>query len=33
VRLYDTKKQRRPVLSVDFGECPISALAPTDNEQ
>lgn len=32
VRLYDTKKQRRPVLSVDFGECPISALAPTDNE-
>lgn len=32
VRLYDTKKQRRPVLSVDFGECPISVLAPTDNE-
>ncbi|XP_068683015.1 WD repeat-containing protein 74-like [Montipora foliosa] len=32
VRLYDTKTQRRPVLSVDFGESPISALAVTDNE-
>ena len=33
VRLYDTKTQRRPVLSVDFAESPISALAVTDNEQ
>lgn len=33
VRLYDTKNQRRPVLSVDFGESPISVLAVSDNEQ
>ncbi|RMX58556.1 hypothetical protein pdam_00020103 [Pocillopora damicornis] len=32
VRLYDTKAQRRPVLSFDFGESPISALAVTDDE-
>ncbi|KAL9953271.1 hypothetical protein ACROYT_G040664 [Oculina patagonica] len=32
VRLYDTKAQRRPVLSFDFGESPVSALAVTDNE-
>lgn len=33
VRLYDTKAQRRPVLSLDFGESPISALAVTDDEK
>ena len=33
VRLYDTKAQRRPVLSFDFGESPVSALAVTDNEK
>lgn len=33
VRLYDTKTQRRPVLSFDFGESPISAVAVTDDEK
>ncbi|CAH3150137.1 unnamed protein product [Porites lobata] len=32
IRLYDTKTQRRPVLSFDFDEHPVSALAVTDNE-
>lgn len=32
VRLYDTKAQRRPVISFDFGQSPVSALAVTDNE-
>lgn len=33
IRLYDTKTQRRPVLSFDFDEHPVSALAVTDNEK
>ncbi|KAJ7389059.1 WD repeat-containing protein 74 [Desmophyllum pertusum] len=33
VRLYDTKTQRRPVLSFHFGESLVSALALTDNEK
>ena len=33
VRLYDTKTQRRPVLSFDFEESPISALSVTDDEK
>lgn len=33
LRLYDTKAQKRPVLSVEFEDSPISAMAVTGNER
>lgn len=33
IRLYDTSAKKRPVLSVDFEDCPISALAVTNQDQ